>query len=252
MKKKLVLLLCVLSCLMLVTGCSLTRENKELSESKLKKTTQTRVEDWFNTDYQAIIDQVEQQGGIEVYKAQYSRTDYENLKATFEEYKSYTKMKDKYGAFKKIEKKDYSLASSSASVSIRVLTDKNKRLVFTSTYDKYGSETDFKVEEYQSIGSIMGRAGLNTVMSMAIVFAVLIAISLLISCFKFIGAAQNRQAKKEEPVVTAAPVPPVPVEVEEGLTDDLELVAVITAAIAAASENESADGLVVRSIIRRS
>ena len=46
-------------------------------------------------------------------------------------------------------------------------------------------------------------------------------------------------------VVAAAPV------VEENLTDDLELVAVITAAIAAASENESTDGLVVRSIVRR-
>ena len=40
-------------------------------------------------------------------------------------------------------------------------------------------------------------------------------------------------------------------EEEENLVDDLELVAVITAAIAAASENESADGLVIRSIIRR-
>ena len=45
------------------------------------------------------------------------------------------------------------------------------------------------------------------------------------------------------------PVPaPAPAE-EEELTDDLELVAVITAAIAA-SENTSADGLVVRSIKR--
>ena len=252
MKKKLVLLLCVLSCLMMVTGCSLTRENKNLKESTLKKTAQTRMEEWFNTDYQAIIDQVKQQGGIEVYKEQYSRTDYENLKATFDEYKSYTKLKEKYGAFKKIEKKDYSLASSSASVSIRVLTEKNKRIVFTVSYDKYGTETDFKVEEYQSIGSIMGRAGLNTVMSMAIVFAVLIAISLLISCFKFIGAAQNRQAQQEAPAAVPAPPVAVPVAEEENLADDLELVAVITAAIAAASENERADGLVVRSIVRRS
>ena len=144
MKKKLVLLLCVLSCLMLVTGCSLTRENENLKESTLKKTAQTRVEEWFNTDYQAIVDQVEQQGGIEVYKEQYSRTDYENLKATFDEYKNFTKLKDKYGAFKKIEKKEYSLASSSASVSIRVLTEKNKKIVFTVSYDKYGTETDLK------------------------------------------------------------------------------------------------------------
>lgn len=249
MKKKLVLLLCVLSCLMMVTGCSLTRENKNLSESKLKKTTQTKVEEWFDTDYQGIIDQVEQQGGIEVYKEQYSREDYENLKSTFDEYNDYAKLQKKYGALKKIEKKDYSLASSSASVAIRVLTEKGDRIVFTATYDKYGEETDFKVEQYQSIGDIMGRAGLNTIMSMAIVFCVLIFISLLISCFKFIGAAQNKQTKQEEPAAEVSVAPPV---VEENLADDLELVAVITAAIAAASENESADGLVVRSIVRRS
>jgi hypothetical protein len=41
----------------------------------------------------------------------------------------------------------------------------------------------------------------------------------------------------------------VPAEEEEELVDDLELVAVITAAIAAAT-NSSTDGLVVRSIKR--
>ena len=70
-----------------------------------------------------------------------------------------------------------------------------------------------------------------------------------IAQFKHIGNFQNGAKKEEvkaEPVVEAAPV----VE-EENLVDDLELVAVITAAIAAASETESADGLVIRSIIRR-
>lgn len=248
MKKKLVLLLCVLSCLLMITGCSLTRENKNLSESKLKKTTQSKVKEWFSTDYQSIIEQVKQQGGIKVYKDQYSREDYENLKSTYNEYKAYAKQQKKYGGLKKIEKKEYSLASSSASVSIRVSTEKGKKLVFTATYDKYGDESDFKVEEYQSVGDIMGKAGLNTIMSMAIVFCVLIFISLLISCFKFIGAAQNKQDKQTE---TAAEVAAVPAA-EVNPADDLELVAVITAAIAAASENESADGLVVRSIVRRS
>ena len=57
----------------------------------------------------------------------------------------------------------------------------------------------------------------------------------------------KKEEVKAEPVVETAPVA---VE-EENLVDDLELVAVITAAIAAASETESADGLVIRSIIRR-
>ena len=53
------------------------------------------------------------------------------------------------------------------------------------------------------------------------------------------------RAKAQLASVETAPQP-----VEENLVDDLELVAVITAAIAA-SENARADGLVVRSIIRR-
>lgn len=251
MKKKLVLLLCVISCLMLATGCSLTRVNENLKESKLKETTEQKVEDWFAMDYQSVIDQVESEGGIEIYEEQYTRENYENLVSTFNEYKEFAKAQKKYGAFKKIEKTDYSLASTSASVSVRVLTEKGDKIVFTSTYDKYGDETDFKVEEYQTIGQIMGRAGLNTIMAMAIVFLVLIFIALLISCFKFISVIQDkfRLDLEDETEVAAAPA----VETAaENLTDDLELVAVITAAIAAASENESADGLVVRSIVRRS
>ena len=96
----------------------------------------------------------------------------------------------------------------------------------------------------------MSKAGLNTILSMAIVFAVLIFIALIIAQFKHIANFQNGAKKEEvkaEPDVETAPVA---VE-EENLVDDLELVAVITAAIAAASETESADGLVIRSIIRR-
>ena len=55
--------------------------------------------------------------------------------------------------------------------------------------------------------------------------------------------------------VAPIPITPSPDAVadatEENLVDDLELVAVITAAVAAASETECADGLVIRSIVRR-
>lgn len=233
MKKKLVLMLCVISCLMLVTGCSLTRENKNLNEKKLSENAEEFVTQWFSYDFAATVEQYESQMSSDQVKS----------------YKDYTKMQKKHGEMKEIVDSGYSLASDTASVTKTVTTEKSGKLVFTVTYDKNGEISDWKVEEYQSIGDIMGRAGLNTIMSMAIVFFVLIFISLLISCFKFIGAIQNKQAKQEETVVAEAPVVPV---VEEDLTDDLELVAVITAAIAAASENESTDGLVVRSIVRRS
>ena len=87
---------------------------------------------------------------------------------------------------------------------------------------------------------------MNTIMGLGIVFLVLIFLCFIISLFKHVNKAVSRQ-EKEEPV-KAAPAPAPVAEIqEEDLTDDLELVAVITAAIAA-SQQTSADGFVVRSI----
>ena len=92
-------------------------------------------------------------------------------------------------------------------------------------------------------------AGMNTLLGMGTVFLVLIFISILISCFKFISVFENKmKAKNAAPAPAAAPVA-APAAEEEELVDDLELVAVITAAIAA-STNSSTDSLVVRSIKR--
>lgn len=98
-------------------------------------------------------------------------------------------------------------------------------------------------------------AALNTVMGMGTVFLMLIVICLIISCFRFIPAIENklknRKAKGQETVAEAPPVPVVNAEVSApARTDDFELVAVIAAAIAA-STGQSTDDFVVRSIKRR-
>lgn len=97
--------------------------------------------------------------------------------------------------------------------------------------------------------SRLENALMNTVLGMGTVFAMLIAIALIIYCFKIIPVIQKKFAKKEEPVAEtskAAPVSAPPVQE----TDDLELVAVIAAAIAA-SENVPIDSFRVRTIKRR-
>ena len=98
--------------------------------------------------------------------------------------------------------------------------------------------------------NVFEQALLNTLMGMGTVFAVLIFISFLISLFKYIPAIQNAFGKKkdEQKEETKAAVSETVEEVDE--TDDLELIAVISAAIAAA-EGTSTDGFVVRSIKRR-
>lgn len=104
----------------------------------------------------------------------------------------------------------------------------------------------FAEEESKSLGAIMQEAGLNTLMGLGIVFLVLIFLSFIISLFRLIPKPGKPEAPKAAPV--SAPATAAVEEEEE--TDDLELVAVITAAIAA-SEGKSPEGYVVRSIRRR-
>ena len=106
-----------------------------------------------------------------------------------------------------------------------------------------------------TFGEKMGKAGLNTLMGMGTVFVVLILISLIISLFKYISVIQDKLAnkgKKDSDVKADAVDKTIAQIVEkEEQTDDLELIAVITAAIAAAGTSGSSDDFVVRSIRRR-
>lgn len=106
----------------------------------------------------------------------------------------------------------------------------------------------------KSLGQLMARAGMNTLLGMGTVFIVLILISLIISCFSFIPKIQASFASKKAvdtaaPEVPAAPVEPVVVEDDDELSDDMELVAVIAAAVAA-YEGTNVEGFQVRSIKR--
>lgn len=103
-----------------------------------------------------------------------------------------------------------------------------------------------------TMGELMTKAALNTVIGMGTVFAVLILICLIISCFSFIPKLQAKLAKKPAETVVKSTVAQSAVQEEiVGETDDLELVAVIAAAVAACQGAASTDGFVVRSIRRR-
>ncbi len=127
-------------------------------------------------------------------------------------------------------------------------------VAFVWDYD-YAEEqlliTDVNVDYVYTLGEKMEKAALNTLMGMGTVFVVLILISLIIYCFRFISDFENRGKKKAQETAPAPAPTPVPVVEEEAVVeDDLELIAVISAAIAA-SEGTSTDSFVVRSIHRR-
>ena len=102
-------------------------------------------------------------------------------------------------------------------------------------------------------GDKMVRAGMNTLMGMGTVFVVLIFIAFLISRFKYISRLEDwfrKRKAKNEPTVTEAVAEEPAADEEIDETDDLALVAVITAALAASLET-SPDKLIVRSIRRK-
>ena len=100
-----------------------------------------------------------------------------------------------------------------------------------------------------STGEKMSKAGLNTLLGMGTVFVVLILISLIISLFGYIPKLLDSNKKAPEKAQTEVKDNVVAQIVEnEELNDDLELVAVISAAIAAYEGSGSTDGFVVRSI----
>ncbi len=104
----------------------------------------------------------------------------------------------------------------------------------------------------------MEKAGLNTLLGMGTTFAILIFLSLIISLFKFLPGAGGKKEKEEK---KAAPLDNAVSQIAEreelasaNEIDNAELVAVITAAVAAyeaaGGSPAGSDGFVVRSIRR--
>ena len=90
-----------------------------------------------------------------------------------------------------------------------------------------------------------GEAVMNTLIGMGTVFVVLILISIIIFLLKYVPKMYEK--KKAEPEAAKQEVP---------VSDNTQIIAVITAAIAAQMEAETgvcvpADGLVIRSIKKR-
>lgn len=100
-----------------------------------------------------------------------------------------------------------------------------------------------------NLGKEISAAVGNTAMGVAIVFFILIFLSFFISLFRFIPIIQEKLQRKQKETQgeKEGVIEKTSVFEEENMVDDLELVAVITAAIAAA-EGTRPDQYIVRSI----
>ena len=131
--------------------------------------------------------------------------------------------------------------------------------MINATYEKRKCDFELVIDEEYSLssgainptyttGEKMQKAALNTVIGISTVFIVLIFISFIIYLLKYVNVIGKKEDKTQEPAEDNSTNNVTnPVVVEE---EDLELIAVIAAAIAEA-EGTSPEGLVVRSIRRR-
>ena len=139
---------------------------------------------------------------------------------------------------------------------------KNAKAEIIFSNDMFMRLESASLNPVSTTGELMGKAALNTLIGMGTVFVVLILISLIISCFGFIPKIQAKAAKRKERkkaekatgektgIDNAVAQITAQEEVADA-ADDLELAAVIAAAIAAYEGSASTDGFVVRSIRRR-
>lgn len=185
------------------------------------------------------------------------KTNYGITDAQIEASGKWMDVEEEFGSYVETKDDSFTVAKSGKTLTSDVtLKFEKKDVDFQVVYDYYSMEiTGLTVEPIYSLGHKLQNAGLNTLISMSVVFAVLILISLLISCFKIFPYLEQKKAAKAAGAVEAAPAQEQTVSTSsqseaQQLTDDTELVAVIAAAIAASTGTSTSD-FVVRSINRR-
>lgn len=169
--------------------------------------------------------------------------------ATMETWKS---VKDELGAYSSIVSQDVEKDGDVVTISTVAQFEKAKADVVLMLDLGQQMYTSMTYSVQYSLAANMQRAGMNTLMGIGIVFLMLLFLSFVIGLFKYIEKFQNvgkKKAAEEAPKAEEAPAPAIAQSeaADEDFADDLELVAVISAAIAA-YENTSGDSFVVRSI----
>ena len=197
------------------------------------------------------------------YSASYST---ETLDMTMALYEAWIAIADELGEYLDYETDSFTVtkAGSTLTTDITVVfEDGSADFQLIYNYNDMSYPEGVSINEIQTLAQKMQKAALNTVISLAVVFCVLILISLVIYCFNIFPYLEERKKAKaaaaageaEEQGRIVHPYEdetPAAVSASEVVdTDDLELIAVITAAIAASMETATTEGFVVRSIRRR-
>ena len=264
--KKFLSVLCIAICLLGLTACEATKEVAPDDKEIVEQYSEFFISYILNEDPDAYAYFFgEENNGLQTFKengAEYTEYVFSEMGLSVEGYgilsgvESWDKAVAEAGALTNVgdATTKYSTKGDTLVVDVDVVFE-NRDAVIEFVYEDNLAKTltSFAVNINYTFGEKMQKAGLNTVLGMGTVFIVLILLSLLISGFGFINKAENALKNKNKTEVKETPAPAAVSTVVEEISDDSELVAVISAAIAAfeAANGGSADGYVVRSIRRR-
>ncbi len=246
--RKVLLLLCVVTCVFALTACGKEYDTvPDTLTSSAKNGVEQSLESLYTTykDYDSETIKKSLKSAVE------SGDLTEGDKAFAEAWLS---SRDELGAYQSVDSYEFYYDKEAATLEIvaNAQYELRKATIGLTINVNENTISSPSILPFYSMSEKLAKAGLNTIIGMGTVFVVLIFISFLISLFKYISAWENKMKnKKEQNSIESTAVDNTIAQIvekeEANETDDLELVAVITAAIAA-MEGTSPDGLVVRSI----
>ena len=256
--KKFLSLVCMITCIFGLTACgseeTYTDYEQRKMDTAIQIATQYVIPSLENFEDEATLESFSEYTADEVaYMVQ------QNVGITVDGYayktaiESFNSAKKTIGGITAVGDADATIDDDQIIVHVDVTgANQNAQAEVIFSNDMFLSMESAALNPVESMGGLMTKAALNTLIGMGTVFVMLIFMSFIISLIKYVPALLNGTSKKKkEEAPKAAPAPAVAAAVEEAEEmDDTELVAVIAAAIAAA-EGTTTDGFVVRSIKRR-
>ena len=244
--KRIWLALCMSLCLFALTACSGAKDAEVEIEAEAISNMQMLAENYINAFSEMTAEDVATQ-----LAAATKSKDYVMQTA----FKSWESVMGDLGALVSYETATVSLGDEGYIARMNTVFEQRNMEMTLMVDEEFTTIQGVSFAPEYTMGENMTRAGMNTLMGMGVVFAVLIFIAWVIDLFKYISVFENKLKAKNAPAPApapaAAPAPvAAPVVEEEEYVDDTELISVIAAAIAASEGKTSANGLVVRSIKR--
>lgn len=260
MKRKLSWMLCICLCTLFLAACGTDPKKVDYNGFSYDQLESYAEQTWQGIQSvpleqaQGLVDQLDAMSERELNAVMES---YEGMDQQYAMFKGWVSIVDQLGDYQGLG--EFSVNKSGKTTTTELeLKFSQRPAVLTVVYKNLTMEVEtITIDLVYSTGEKMGKAALNTVMGMGTVFVMLILISLIISCFRVIPVLEKKAAQRKERkqaskggqmAQTLVETPVMQQPIQE--TDDLELIAAIAAAIAAAT-GQSTDDFVVRSIRRR-